>query len=125
MGNTMRRNVEHTLIPARFFFTICHLFATFMVFYTMDQNILVSTGGSTSSKEYSDGEKEMQFLLAFSLLCFGVQLLGLCRFTAFFHRLNAFYIAIHVCGTVQCYSFASRIGDISNTAGSSLSAVLS
>merc|ERR1712146_799801 len=48
----------------------------------------------------------MQYILVVEVvLCFGAQLFGLCRFSAFFHKLNAFYVAIHFIGTVAVLFF--------------------
>merc|ERR1711907_157721 len=68
----------------------------------MDQNILASTNGSLDATAKST----MQYILVVEVvLCFGAQLFGLCRFSAFFHKLNAFYVAIHFIGTVAVLFF--------------------
>lgn len=103
----MARAVEHILVPARFFFTICHLVASFMVFYTMEHNILASMPESHTPNQYDEAVKEMNWALAVAMLCFILQLGGLLLgFSMFVNKVNAFYVWIHIVGTATVLLFS-------------------
>merc|ERR1711959_586276 len=101
------RPVEAVLVPARFFAMLCHLVASFLVFYTMEHNILASMPQQHSSTEYNNAETEMRYYLAAAMLCFIVQLFGLLSgFTKFTNKLNSFHVWINVVGFAMVIFFS-------------------
>merc|ERR1711934_232376 len=106
-SKAMRSNsVEATLVPARFLCTMTYTIATCMVFYSREQNILASIGGTTSSADYTDADTSMVYALVVAMLCFFIQYWGLLGgFSMFFHKVNALHVALNFCGALSLVFF--------------------
>jgi len=107
----MPGSVTAVTLPARFVATTAHLIATLTVFFDADN--ITKRALKSDQSDFSDERDSLLFYVWFSIVCFGIEYIGLFSgVSMFLPTVSVMYIAAHSVGTVLVGLFSTEVWDL-------------